>query len=229
MLKPQKKISIKEIKEDQLVTGYFEARAWVEDHKRIASYVVLAIVAIPVLWFLWHSRRVDADQTTTTQLAKVISFYDAGQYSQAVYGVPQQGVQGLQAIVDENGSTVAGETAKLYLANSYFALKQYDYALKYYDDVSLSDPFLTASAYAGVGACYEAKGDYADAAKKFERAASKSDAEYSAPDNLQRAAVNYAASGNKEKAIELLKKLKNDFPNTAAARNADIYIAEYSV
>ncbi|HVN47436.1 MAG TPA: tetratricopeptide repeat protein [Bacteroidota bacterium] len=228
MLKPQKKITKKEIKEDKLVTTYFEAQSWLENNKRLAAYIVAAPVAIVLILFWWHSKRVEANDTTTTQLAKIISYYDAGQYDKAVNGVPQEGAQGLQAIVDENGSTTSGEIAKLYLANSYFALKNYDKALQYYDDVSLSDKMLTAAAYAGEAAAYEAKQDYEHAGKYFEKAASKNMTIVSAPDNLQRAAMSYAAAGQKDKAVDLLKTLKKEFPTSSQARDADRLLAEYA-
>ena len=50
-----------------------------------------------------------------------------------------------------------------------------------------------------------------------------------APENLQRAAANYAAVGKKEKAIELLQMLKKEFPSSSYARDVDRYIAQYSV
>jgi tetratricopeptide (TPR) repeat protein len=228
MLKPQKKVSKKEIKEDKLVTTYFEAQSWLENNKRLASYIVAAPVVLVLLWFWWHAKRVEANDTATTQFAKIVSYYDAGQYEKAINGVPQEGAQGLQAIVDENGSTPAGEIARLYLANSYFALKNYDKALEYYNDVSVSDKLLTASAYAGEAASYEAKQDYEHAGKYFEKAASKNMTLVAAPDNLQRAAVNYAAAGQKDKAVELLKTLKKEFPASSQAREADRYIAEYA-
>jgi tetratricopeptide (TPR) repeat protein len=162
-------------------------------------------------------------------LAKIIPFYDDGRYDLAINGVPQEGTQGLQAVVNEHGSTHAGEIAKLYLANSYFATKNYDKALSTYDDISISDKMTTASAYAGMAACYEAKGDFTNAASYFEKAAAKNMAEVQAPENLQRSAENYAAAGKKEKAIELLQKIKKEFPSSSYARDVDLFIAEYSV
>ena len=160
-------------------------------------------------------------------LAKVIPYYDQGNYNMALNGVPQQGIMGLQAIVDEYGSTKSGEFAKLYLANTYYTMKDYDKALEYYDDISVSDKLISSSAIAGAAACYEVKGDFSKAASYFEKAASKNMTLMQAPQNLQRSAVNYAAIGKKEKAIELLQTLKKEFPASSYAREADRFIAEY--
>jgi tetratricopeptide (TPR) repeat protein len=229
MLKPQKKISKREIKEDKLVTKYFQARQWVDNNTKTLSYIGMGIAGLVVIGFLWTKSRADSNEKATAMLAKVAPYYDEGRYDLAINGVPQEGTQGLQAIVDEHGSTKAGEIAKLYLANSYFALKNYDKALSTYDDISVSDKMITSSAYAGLASCYEVKGDFSHAASYFEKAASKNMTIAQAPDNLQRSAVNYAAAGKKEKAIELLQLLKKEFPSSPYARDVDRFIAEYSV
>jgi tetratricopeptide (TPR) repeat protein len=229
MLKPQKKISKREIKEDKLVTKYFQARGWIDANTKLLSYVGIGIAGLVVIGFLWSKSRADSNEKATVMLAKVTPYYDEGRYDLAINGVPQEGTQGLQALVDEHGSTQAGEIAKLYLANSYFALKNYDKALSTYDAISVSDKMITASAYAGMAACYEAKGDFSHAASYFEKAASKNMTAVQAPENLQRSATNYAAAGKKEKAIELLQMLKKEFPTSSYARDVDRFIAEYSV
>ncbi len=228
MLKPQKKISRREIKEDKLITTYFNMRGWLEKNTKIVSYVAFGLIAAAVIIFLWSKNRADSNEKATAMLAKVTPYYDQGNYDLALNGVPREGTQGLQAIVDEHGSTDAGQIAKLYLANSYYALKNYDKALEYYDDISVSDRMVTASAIAGVAACYEVKGDLNKAASYFEKAASKNMTLMQAPQNLQRSAVDYAAVGKKEKAVELLQTLKKEFPESSFAREADRFIAEYS-
>ena len=229
MLKAQKKISMKEIKEDRIVTMYFQTQTWIEQNKRIAAYIVGIPIAIAVIIFFWVQKRSEWNLEANTKLAKVISYYDQGKYQEAVNGVPQEGIQGLEAIVQEHGSVPSGQIAKFYLANSYFALGKYEKALSTYDDVSISDKMITSAALAGEGACYEAKGNYSKAASCYEKAASKGIPDLQAPENLQRAAVNYAAAGEKQKAVDILQKIKKEFPSSTAARDVDKYIAEFSL
>ncbi len=228
MLKPQKKITKKEIKEDKLITTYFKARTWVEANRKLVTYIVAAPFVIIALLFWWNQKTDEWNDRANTMLARIIQYYNDGKYDNAINGVPQEGIQGLQAIVDEYGSTNTGEIAKLFLANSYFAQKEYDKALEYYDDISVKDKMLTAAALAGMAACYEVKGESKNAAKYFEKAALKNMSAVQAPNNLHKSAINYATSGNKEKAVELLKKLKKEFPTSTYARDVDRYIAEYS-
>ena len=50
-----------------------------------------------------------------------------------------------------------------------------------------------------------------------------------AAENMFHAARNYLMTGKKEKAAELFKKVKKDFPNSIVAREIDRWIAQASV
>lgn len=229
MLKPKKGISKREIKEDKLVTSYFKTRAWIEENRRLVSYIVaIPIVLIAVLWFVENNRRQN-NERATTDLAKVYQLYDQGQYKLAIDGIPQENIRGLQSIVDDYSSTEAGEMAKLYLADCYFNLNDYDNALKYFQGVDISDKLLSSSALAGEASCYEAKGNHEEAASLYEKAASKYMTALQAPEDLFNAANNYSKAGKKDKAAEMLNRLKKEFPSSSYARDIDRYRAEFGI
>lgn len=228
MLKPKKKITKKEIKEDKLVTTYFEARSWVEENRRLVGYVVGIPILLVAGLFLWNLNLKESNEKATAKLSKVLPYYDQGRYEEAINGAPQEGlIQGLVAVVNEHGNTKSGQIAKLYLANCYFAKSDYNKALELYLDANLDDKMLAASALGGAAACHEAMGQYEDAASYFEKAASKNMIGLQAPENLQHAAANYALAGKRERAAELLKKLKKEFPESTYARDIDRYLTQY--
>ncbi|MBI4429823.1 MAG: tetratricopeptide repeat protein [Ignavibacteriales bacterium] len=228
MLKPKKKITRKEMKEDKLVTTYFETRSWIEENRRLVGYIVGIPIVLVVALFLWNLNLKESNQNATAKLAKVIPYYDQGRYEEAINGAPQEGViQGLAAIVNEHGNTDAGQIAKLYLANCYFAGADYPKALEQYLEADLEDKMLAASALSGAAACQEALKRYDEAALLFEKAASRNMTGLQAPENLHHAAANYALAGKRQRAAELLKKIKKEFPESAFARDIDRYLAQY--
>jgi tetratricopeptide (TPR) repeat protein len=233
MLTPKKKISKREIKEDALLTAYAKSEAYYYNNKKYINYALtgLAVVVIGIVIFV--NNRKASNEKAQLEFAKVFSIYDAGatdkrQYTAAIQGKPEQGIIGLKAIVDNYGSSEAGEVARLYLANAYLALGQVDDALKQYDDFGGSDPMLKASAVAGAGACYEMKKEYAKAGAQFEKAASVLSAGPNAPEYLNSAARCYGMAGEKEKAVALLKQIKKDFPKSPYALDADRFISQFS-
>jgi len=226
MLKPKKKISKREIKEDKLVTSYYQATTWYQGHKKIVSSALTGVVVLAIVIVAYSNNVRSNNEKATTELGKILPYFDQEKFDVAINGNLQENTRGLQAIVNDYGSTRAGELAKFYLADSYFALGDYDKALPYYLDVDVSDEMVTTSALAGAAACYAAKGDHEKAATYYERAALKSSKDPNAPENLFHAAENYAAAGKKEKAIDLFKKLKKDFPTSTYAREIERWIAE---
>lgn len=225
MLKAKKRISRREIKEDKLVTTYFRLLSKYDENKRIINGIGIGLfIAIVAGWFYINNRIAD-NTNAYTDLGKVMKYFDEGNFQRAIDGVPEENIRGLQSIVETYSETEAVELTKLYLANSYYELKDYNQALQYYRETDLSDKTLMSSAIAGTGSCLEAIGDFASAAAAFEKAASKNPKGVLTPDYLNSAASNYISVGKKEKGVELLKRLKRDHPNSAVARDADRLIA----
>ena len=229
MLRPKKKITKRELKEDTLITSYVKMTTLYEEHKREISIIITVLVVLIVAGIVYAKNRSEASVKAATQLGEVFSFYDNGQYQLAIDGVPERNIAGLSSIAENYGSTDPGEMAWFYLANSYYALGKYDEALKAYEDFSPPDELLTASRLSGIGACYEAKGMHKEAADAFERAATKNSKDLDAAENLNNAARNYAQAGEKDKAIDVYKKLKKNYPTSAYGRDADRFIAQLSV
>jgi tetratricopeptide (TPR) repeat protein len=225
MLQPKKQIYRKELKEDTLITSYVKATSFYEEHKRQISMGIVAVLVIAVVGYFYTKSRSDANETATVQLAKVYSLYDNGQYQIAIDGVRERNIIGLKAIVSEYGGSYSGNLAKLYLANSYYSLGKFADALSMYEDFSADGQLFTVTRYAGIGSCSEALGKSKDAGDAFEKAASKYSADVNAAENYSNAARNYAAAGEKEKALEIYKKIKKSYPTSQAAREADRYIA----
>lgn len=226
MLTGKKKISRKEIKEDKLVTTYYQAVQYFEENKsRIYIYagVLLAVVAAVYFYISYKSSQ---NEKADLALSKVISLYDAGAYQEAINGRTADNVIGLQKIVDEYGSTESGETAKIYLANAYNFLGRTDDALKYYDDYSGDNDVFEATALAGKGGCLEAKGEFEKAADAYKEASlvaknNPLNAEY-----LLQSGINYLEAGNKEDALTVLQKAKDEYKTSPYARDVERYLIQ---
>jgi len=225
MLKPKKKITRKEIKEDKLVTTYFKATNYLYENKKLILGIIGGIIAVLLIALIIYSNRKESEEMATTTLANIMLAYDEGAYQIAIDGVPNRNLMGLKQIVEEYGGTHAGELAKFYLANAYYSLKDYDNALKYFEEYSGGDKLIKASALAGIAAVYEAKGQYKDAAEYYEKAASKMKDDLTTPEYLCGAARNYALAGDKAKALELYEKVKKEYPTSNPSRDIDRYIA----
>jgi len=226
MLKAQKKIPKREMKQDPLITWYFEAQQWFESRKKLLSYIGLAVVAVIAGGWIYMNNRTQAEQNASAALGKVMRYYDLGQYELAINGILQENIRGLQSIVDEYDGTASGEQAQFYLANAYYHQRQYDKALTNFAGTDLNDPMLAASVRAGQGACHEALGQYAEAGSSFEEASGIAADEILTPEYLYDAARNFIKIGGRARAQSLLTKLKKDHPMSVYAREVDKLLAE---
>jgi tetratricopeptide (TPR) repeat protein len=224
MLKAQKKISKRELKRDPLLDSMGKISGFYEDNKKVIQYALGALVVLVVGSYAYVQNQATQNNDASTKLATVYPFYDKNQYQIAIDGVPERKVTGLKSIVDEYGGTNSGNLARFYLANCYFNLGKYDEALNNFEDFSASEQYLVVSRLTGLAACYEAKGEYEKAAEHFEKAVAKYPKDVDAAANLNNAAANFMLAGNKERAVELFKKLKKEFPTSQFAREADRHI-----
>jgi len=229
MLRPKKKISKRELKQDALVTTYAEITSFYEKHKKNISMAFTAFVVVVIASVVFLKNRSENNEKAMTQLGSIFQFYDNGQYQAAIDGVPERNIAGLRSIVENYGNSQAGDIAKFYLASAYYQTGNFDEALKYFEESSPSDELLAVSRYSGIGCCYEAQGKHREAAESFEKAATKNTKDVSAAENLNSAARNYVQAGDKEKALELYKRLKKNYSTTSYGRDADRYIAQLSV
>ena len=229
MLRPKKRISKKEMKEDALVSTYVQARTYYEEHKRNISVALTAIVVLAIAGVVYVNNRKTNNEKATTELGKVYQFYDGGQFQKAIDGMPEQNIVGLKSLVANYGGTHSGEFARFLLANCYYQLGNYEDALRHFEDFSPGDPQFDATRLAGIAQCDEALGKHADAAEYFDKAATKYPQLANAAEYFSSAARNYALSGQKERALDLYKRLKKNYPTTTYGRDADRFIAQLSV
>jgi len=229
MLRPKKKISKREMKEDALVSTYVQARTYYEEHKKNISIALTAIVVLAIAGVIYVNNQKSNNEKATTELGKVYQFYDSGQFQKAIDGIPEQNIVGLKSLVANYGGTHSGGYARFLLANCYYQLGNYEDALKQFEDFGSGDPLLGAARLAGIAQCNEALGKHADAAEHFEKAATTYPKLANAAEYLSNAARDYALSGQKERALDLYKRLKKNYPTTTYGRDADRFIAQLSV
>jgi len=229
MLKPRKRITKKELKQDQLVTMYVKTTEFLRNNRKVVSSTVTGLVIAVIVIIAYLNNRNSDNLKAATELSQVINLFDGGAYQTAINGDPTRDIAGLKSIVDNYGGSETGERAKIYLADCYYYLGDYADALKYFKDYGGSDRLLEASADAGIAEVYEIRGDYAKSAENYDRAASRDSKNFLTPEYLIGAARDYIKIGKRDRAIDLLERVKKNFADSPYASNLDYYMAEAKV
>ncbi len=225
MITKKKKLSKKEIKEDKLVSFMFRIEHFYEKYKsKLMLYGGILVVAIAAAYF-YINKQDELNNRASLELSRVMNIFDSGSYLEAIEGRQGTNIIGLKRIVEEYGSTENGETAKIYLANAYSYLGNYEKAFKYYEDYSGSIDIYKASALAGMAGYYAAKNKYEKAADLYKNAANIVEINAQNPDYLLNSALNYYNAGDKDEARILFEKIKEDYSTSNARRDVDKYLA----
>lgn len=226
MLTKQKKLSRKEIKEDKLVEFYYKSQNFFEENKtKILTYVgVAAAVVLAVFGYL--SYRSGQNEEAGLHLAKVMDIYDQGDFLGAIEGRKDAKILGLKDIVSKYGSSENGETAKIYLANSYANLGKVEEAYKNYEDYSGSIDLYESAALAGQAAYFSSKGEYEKAANLYEKASKVAKTNSLNADYTFQAALNYFEIGEKEEAKTLFQFIKDEYKTSMVVSQVDRYLTQ---
>lgn len=225
MLKQKKKFSKKEIKKDKLVTFVSKSQNYFEEYKSKFVTYGLIVAAVIVAIYFYINQQMEDNNIAGTHLSRIMKIYDQGSYLQAIEGEQGTGIIGLKNIVEDYGSTENGETAKIYLANCYSFLGNYDEALKYFQDYGGSIDYYKASSIAGVAGYQAINGDYERAAELYFDAASISPIDAQNPDYLLNAGIYFLKAGNNEQAKKLFTAIKEEYGTSLAGREADKYLS----
>ncbi|MCP5064898.1 MAG: tetratricopeptide repeat protein [Ignavibacteriae bacterium] len=226
MIAQKKKISKREIQEDNLVTTFYQVQDFYDKNKQtiIIAVVAIAIIAFASAWYT--NRQIEDNLLATEAMAKVIPSYENGSFQEAIDGQPGTQLSGLKNIVDNYGGTEQGELAKIYLANSYYNLGDYANAQQWYSSFSGNSKIHKAAAYAGQAVCSENEKNYDKAADYFSKAASVSKYNAQTPDYLLNSGINFLKAQNSDKAKSIFERIKKDFGESAVAKEVDKYLAQ---
>ena len=220
MLKPRKRLTKKQLKEDKLITFYNKAQELFEEYSKYVIGGTVALVMIFVVVFLYSNSQKAAEKEASVKLAQATSAYERSDF--------QSATSLLSNLVEENGNTRSGKLGRLYLANSLFQTQDYTGAEENYKKFASSfkgDEHILSAAAAGVAACYEERKEYEKAAKEYERVANKYSDSIFAPRYLLRAARCYQLAEKPNLAKDAYVKLIDEYPESQEKENAILMTA----
>ncbi|MCU0332100.1 MAG: hypothetical protein MUE93_02260 [Ignavibacteriaceae bacterium] len=225
MLQKKKKLSKKEIKEDKLLVFYKNAVIFFEKNKNKVLIYAGVLVAVAAIVYFYVNQKSESNEKAGLELSRIMPLYDQGAYLEAIEGRQGTNIIGLKKLVEDFGGSENGETAKIYLANSYAFLGNYDEAFKYYKDYSGSIDYFEAASLAGQAGYFAAKEDYEKAANLYLNASKISQINSQNPDYLLNAGIYYLKTGEKEEAKILFNRIKEDYATSLAYREVDKYLS----
>jgi tetratricopeptide (TPR) repeat protein len=223
MLRPRKKISRREIKEDKLVTIYIKVQKFIKRYNRQINFTTMGLLVIIVIVFFVARSKKGAESTAEGKLALVEQFYYAKNYDQCMGEFEN-------IIATYPGTRAAGITV-FFMANIHYKQGNYNEAQRYYElyitDYSDIDIF-TASSLVGIAACLENRNDFESAGEYYERAAKKYKDAFTTPFYLKNAARCYIMAAKPEKGKTIYQTILDQYPDFGLAREVEFLLKSMS-
>lgn len=160
---------------------------------------------------------------------KAEEYYRMDSVNQALNG---DGINlGFIKVIDKFGGTDAGNLACFYAGSCYIKLNENDKAIKYLKKFEGDSKPIQARAYKLLGDAYGDLGKNSDALSYYKKAAAHFEKDDAASAEYLFDAAYFADRVMKDskEAISLYKELKEKFPRTQQASDADNYLAQLGV
>jgi predicted negative regulator of RcsB-dependent stress response len=209
--------------EDRVVES---AKHFWERNSKFITYVVTGLVLVVGGYFAYVNFMVKPDEEKAEELIwKAQSFYKVDSFAKALNGDGQ--TQGFLRVVSRHGGTKAGNLAKFYAGVCYLKLGDFNNAVKYLKEFETDVPVLKVRAFGCLGDAYSMLGKKQEAIDNYTKAGNAyDDDDVNAPEYLYRAAMINADMGKTKEAATLLKQLKDKFPASNRAAEADKYLGK---
>ena len=202
---------------------------WEKYNKPLMIVSTIIILAVGGYYIYQNFVKKPKELKAADVIFKAEEYYRMDSVNLALNGDGQN--WGFLKVIDKYGGTDAGNLASFYAGSCYIKLNENEKAIKYLKKFSGDSKPIQARAYKLLGDAYADLGKNSDALSYYKKAAAHFETdETSSADYLFTAA--YFADRvvkNPKEAIALYKELKEKFPKTQQALDADNYLAQLGV
>jgi tetratricopeptide (TPR) repeat protein len=219
MLKPKKKVTKQDLKEDKFVKFTLQAKSYIDENYQKLMRIALGVGAVIIILVFYYYNSQETAKEANSQLGIAEIEYKNGNLPKAS--------ERLERLIEEYEGTDSADKGLFLLANIYYQQKRYEDARIHFDkfvSAYSGSNILLASGYAGLAACEEVNGNYLEAAKLYEKAADRAP-DFPESDNYYYlSALCYKRAEEPEKARSIFEQLVSEAKSSQRVRDAEIQL-----
>ena len=201
-----------------------QSEQWLEKNQNTLLICVGVIVAVVLGLFaikkFWYEPRV---QNAAQAMVACQDYFAVDSFRVALEGDAMD-CEGFLGVIDNYGMTPSADLAKAYAGICYYHLGEYEEAVNYLKKVNVNDVNFAPAVKQLLGDAYVAMENYNDAVKAYKKAV-EMDNEMISPMSLRKLGHVYEHQGETDKAIETYQQLKDNYPASAEAMEAEKELA----
>lgn len=198
-----------------------------QNSKKIIFGIIAVAVLVAAILGYKYGYATPQQKKAEAAMFRAELYFDRDSFALALNG-DGLNVEGFNAIIDQYGSTDAGNLAKAYAGICYFKLGDNESALDMLKSFSASDKMLSPTIVGLIGDCYVNMGNTEEGISYFEKAASQADNDVISPVYLKKAGVAYESLKQYDKAVKAYTTIKEKYFASVEASDIDKYIARAS-
>lgn len=179
---------------------------------------LLLSIALVIGYVVWSIEQEDEAQIL---LGQAEEYFMMGELQLALEGNDEPFEPGFIQIADNYSRTRAGNLATYYAAVVHFELGEYGEALSYMERFSLPEGVMGVTPVSFHASILSELNRYEEAGEKFLEAAEWTENESMTPYNLIEAAISFEAAGARDRAVTVLNRIIQEYPNSPQVSEAE--------
>ncbi len=198
---------------------------YIENNQKMLTIIIVGILIIIGGYLAYMKLYLKPLETEAiSQMFAAEQYFEKDSFQLAIDG--DGNMPGFIDIIDEYGSTKAGNLSNYYAGICYLRLGQYDDAIEYLESFSSDDIMLSAVSIGAIGDAYMEKGETQTAVEKYLNAAKTNPNEFSTPIFLMKAGRAYEILGDYKNALVQYQAIEKDYNQSSEGRTIEKYIIQ---
>lgn len=201
-------------------------KSFFEENMKSITFIVSGVIVL-LLLYIGYQRLYLAPRAERA----AAEMYKAEQYA-TIDSLQRKAIDGdgsylgFKEIADEYSNTKSANIANAYLGGLYLKQGEYENAINYLEKYSATGSKILDPLVIGLtGDAYSELKDYNKAISFYQKAANKSENDYTTPLFLKKLGLVYEELNELEKAEDAYVKIKTDFPESAQHEEIEVKIA----
>ncbi len=208
---------------ENLEEALSKTELYIEKNQKKLTLIALVIIVI-VLGFFGYQKyyRAPLEENALNQMYQAQIYFAQDSFKMALNG--DENYPGFLDIIDEFGSTKAGNLAEYYAGVSFLRTGDFAKAIEHLNNFSTDDFLLGSLAKAATGDAQMELGKTKEAAESYMAASKINPNDFSTPIYLQKAGLAYEMIGNYKDALTAYQTIEKEYVKSAEARDIEKYI-----
>lgn len=191
---------------------------FLEKNKKLVFGIGGVLVLLIAGFFGYRAYMEGQNEQAHNDMFQAVYYFEDGQYDQALEG--DGNYPGFLEIIDDYGSTDAGNLAHYYAGAIFLQQGDYAQAIEHLEEFSSDDLLVQSRAYALTGDAYMEQGQFSKAGELYTEAANHKENQFFTPFYLSKAALAFELSGDTNKALERYTQITDNYPAANEFENA---------